>query len=837
MARDPSIKKLPGYGKPVKRTSGKSIAEMEAIGAAGTKKDKKKLLVKFLGGKGAPNLKDWQRKEIEKGHSGVFWDKKKYDWAFSRIPGKHPEVPTAVPGAKSKYLHDVARLQKASTGQRVERDVGEALAYTGIPGLGGLLGVVGGSVGPVKGASSLTRPIEAARRSQAAGKLAGRRRGAIDMGGPKKPTERGKGLSGIARKTRAKVVEIAEASKQREAAAAKRLRATTKSQAKRKAAERKKSKVASWEALKKKAKKEAGRRAKEQVLAKRIKARKIDRRRARGVPEWDKAKLQAKERTSRRKKREALAARKGTLPPWSFKKLKQDLARHEAKKKLPFRGQPVKRATDLPKSKPPSEIPKESREWLTPEDIRRVREDFVLGRGEAKGLTQAERQEQIGQLNVMLTDAEKSVAKGGRGVPYSFDPESMTPQDIRIDRQMEAGGAHVVRESGIPRAKKTDSEITREVFPSAPPAKQMEYPLQAKMDDELDRIFHEFDIGKLTKREADAEVMMWREEKQKWIDNLAPETTSTPPTYFPHFPTEPTASDVARAAGSPTSLPPLPTNSDVARAARARGGSTEVSESMWARDYPSAPPAQRGGIDIDAVDRALIPPAIPVTTAPLPTGGPKPGWQHGPGRPHMDGDPGIETILRRARLAREAAEERAKNFPELDLARAQPPRPPPRAIPVTEPPHTPAGGRGTEIPTADEARFFREARSWDTTEGFQPYTSPGVLAARKAAATALAAGTGVTIGAAPMLIPSRIDEPEFVPQRRKTPAEIEAMDRPAPRAPSPERSGEWRFVPRGTLDKKKAAKAAKAVPSGATAKKKKSLDTKRQVKKYPPKEK
>ena len=173
MARDPTWKNLPGYSKAVKSrldpttkkpfptiremvAKGKgqeaflSIAQMEAKGAEGLEEDRGKLLAEFLGGEGAPNLKDWQKEEIAKGWSAVHWDKKAYDWAFSRIPGKHPDQPAAVPGAKSKYLHEVARLQKASEGQRVERDVSEVLFFTGIPALGGLLGVVGGSFGGIK---------------------------------------------------------------------------------------------------------------------------------------------------------------------------------------------------------------------------------------------------------------------------------------------------------------------------------------------------------------------------------------------------------------------------------------------------------------------------------------------------------------------------------------------------------------------------------------------------------------------------------------------------------------------------------------------------------------
>ena len=153
-------------------------------------------------------------------------------------------------------------------------------------------------------------------------------------------------------------------------------------------------------------------------------------------------------------------------------KIKKAAAKARQKEIERNRGK-LRRETDLPKSEPPSEVPTgDSREWVTPEDVRRIREDYRLGRGESEGMTQAERQDGIMRLNTLLTEAEQSIAKGGRGAPYSFDPHSMTPQDMRIHRRMEAGGAHVVRESGIPRAKKTDSEITRELFPSAPPAQR-----------------------------------------------------------------------------------------------------------------------------------------------------------------------------------------------------------------------------------------------------------------------------------------------------------------------------------------------------------------------------
>ena len=103
-------------------------------------------------------LEAYQVKDIEKGWTGLFWDKKKRDWFYSKIPGAHPDYPVVKPGQQvprgqrtrehqglAQYLDKSGKLREESSSQRLERDLDAPFFYLGIPGLTGLMGVIGGA--------------------------------------------------------------------------------------------------------------------------------------------------------------------------------------------------------------------------------------------------------------------------------------------------------------------------------------------------------------------------------------------------------------------------------------------------------------------------------------------------------------------------------------------------------------------------------------------------------------------------------------------------------------------------------------------------------------------
>ena len=86
----------------------------------------------------AEDMEPWQWGEYKKGWAGPNWDKKKNDFIWSNIPGKHPDFPLAKQIAGKKE-----RQHRTSSSTRLQNSAADVFAKGGIPGMNVLFGMIG----------------------------------------------------------------------------------------------------------------------------------------------------------------------------------------------------------------------------------------------------------------------------------------------------------------------------------------------------------------------------------------------------------------------------------------------------------------------------------------------------------------------------------------------------------------------------------------------------------------------------------------------------------------------------------------------------------------------
>ena len=86
----------------------------------------------------AQDMEPWQWDEYKKGWAGPNWDKKKNDFIWSNIPGKHPDFPLAKQIAGKKE-----RQHRTSSSTRLQNSAADVFAKGGIPGMNVLFGMIG----------------------------------------------------------------------------------------------------------------------------------------------------------------------------------------------------------------------------------------------------------------------------------------------------------------------------------------------------------------------------------------------------------------------------------------------------------------------------------------------------------------------------------------------------------------------------------------------------------------------------------------------------------------------------------------------------------------------